>query len=119
MPVYAIPIEMVINKEGILSLYSQLLELLWWLVGLLEAESFCSWMYSSIIWFTPIISTPCFAVSHFPWTSFVSPQVHAFIPLPDTVTSSAVGIHEAKVMRKAISLRGNKIEAPHGWMWPV
>lgn len=36
MPVYAIPVEMVINKGGILFLYSQLLELLWWVVDLLQ-----------------------------------------------------------------------------------
>lgn len=74
-------------------------------------------MYSSIIWFIPTISTPCFAFFYFPWTSFVSPQTCALIQLSDTVTPSAVGIHEAKVMRKAISPQGNKTQAPHGWTW--
>jgi len=76
-------------------------------------------MYRGIIWFTPTIFAPCFTVSHFPWTSFVSPQVHALIPLPDTVTSSGVGIHEVKVMIKAILPRGNKTQAPHRCMWLV
>lgn len=45
-----------------------------------QAESFCRWVYSSIIWFTPTISTLNITVSHFPWTPFVHPQVCALIP---------------------------------------
>lgn len=84
-----------------------------------QAESFCSWVYRSIIGFTPTISTPGFTVSHFPWTLFVHPQECALIPLPVTATSSTVGIHEAKVTKTAVGLRANKTQAPHGWTWLV
>lgn len=79
-----------------------------------QAESFCRWVYSSLIWFIPTISTPSLTVSHFPWTLFVHPQVCALIPV--TAASSAVGIHAAKVMKTATGLRANKTQAPRGWM---
>lgn len=80
-----------------------------------QAESFCRWVYSSIIWFIPTISTYSFTVSHFPWTLFVHPQVCVLIPFPVTAASSAVGIHVAKVMKATTGLRANKTQAPHRW----